>query len=307
MSGAATMVRAWLMMSRVPFHSVGVLPFALGAALAARDGGGISWPVFAIGAFAVVMIMEATYLNGEYHDVAEDAISGRIGKSAFAGGSQAIQRGMVPRGYARIGANVAAALVLAAGLLLTFVFRTGPWTLPLGLIGLASGYFYSARPMRWVERGVGELLIGLCYGWLPIAVGFYLQRGSCDPLILPLAIPVGLSIFNVILINEFPDYPADLASGKRNMTVRLGKGRAAMIYAAATVLQWPGLLLSLAYGLPDQALLWYAPVFLVTLVLLAMVARRRYEDRKALEAICGMTIVVNLATTLGFIVALVRG
>jgi 1,4-dihydroxy-2-naphthoate octaprenyltransferase len=295
-----------MMMSRVPFHSVGVAPFALGTALAWRDGGGVSWPIFAIGALAVILVMEATYLMGEHYDVAEDTISGRIGKSAFAGGSQAIQRGMVPRGHARTGANVAAALALLAGGILALVYRTGPATLPLGLIGLAAGYFYSAPPMRWVTRGVGELLIGFCYGWLPIAVGFYLQRGGFHPLALPMSIPVGLSVFNIILINEFPDYPADLASGKRNMTVRLGKRRAALIYAAATVLQWPGVWLSLRSGLPRQALLWYLPVFLLTLILLGLVARRRYEDRKVLEVICGLTIVVNLATTLGFAVALVR-
>jgi len=60
------------------------------------------------------------------------------------------------------------------GLILQFYYKTGPWTIPLGVIGMITGFFYSTPPPRWVKRGIGELLIGFCYGWLPVAAAFYL-------------------------------------------------------------------------------------------------------------------------------------
>ncbi|MDN5331483.1 MAG: 1,4-dihydroxy-2-naphthoate polyprenyltransferase [Tepidanaerobacteraceae bacterium] len=41
---------------------------------------------------------------------------------------------------------------------------------------------------------------------------------------------LGFLIANVLLINEFPDYEADLRGNKRNWVVRLGKKRATLLY-----------------------------------------------------------------------------
>ncbi|MCX7966509.1 MAG: prenyltransferase [Syntrophorhabdaceae bacterium] len=111
------------------------------------------------------------------------------------------------------------------GLIIQFYFKTGTWTIPLGVFGILSGFFYSMMPIRWVARGVGEILIGLCYGWLPVSVSFYLQIGEFNHIIHWVSIPIACTIFNVILINEFPDYPADIIAKKSNLVVRYGKKR----------------------------------------------------------------------------------
>jgi 1,4-dihydroxy-2-naphthoate octaprenyltransferase len=114
--------------------------------------------------------------------------------------------------------------------------QTGPWTLFLGGLGIFFGYFYSEKPFQWSYRGMGEILIGFCYGWLPIATGFYLFSGFFSPQVLLLSIPVSLSVFNVILINEFPDEEADRAIGKRNLVVRFGKERMGELCLSLSVL-----------------------------------------------------------------------
>jgi 1,4-dihydroxy-2-naphthoate octaprenyltransferase len=55
------------------------------------------------------------------------------------------------------------------------------------------------------------------------------------PLVNWLAVPIGLTIFNVILLNEFPDYPADLVTGKANMVMRLGPERASRLYGLTSL------------------------------------------------------------------------
>jgi 1,4-dihydroxy-2-naphthoate octaprenyltransferase len=118
-----------------------------------------------------------------------------------------------------------------------------------------------------------------------------------------MAVPIGLSIFNVILLNEFPDYPADAVAGKRNLAVRLGRQRACIIYALAGVGGWIGMALSVRYGVPRQALYFCAPVLVLSVVLIILVLRGRWREREVLERLCGANLLVNLGTTASYMAA----
>jgi 1,4-dihydroxy-2-naphthoate octaprenyltransferase len=292
---------AWFALSRPPFHSVGVLPFVLGGVVAWRWEGAFRWDICAWGVLGVVLVMLATYYAGEYWDYAEDTLSSRFGASRFAGGSRVLQRGLLPRHAALWASLVSLFLAAVVGLVLQLGYRTGPWTIPLGIVGMLGGFFYSTRPVRWVRTGFGELWIALCYGWLPVAVGFYLQTGRVAPLVHWLAVPIGLTIFNVILLNEFPDYRADLATDKGNLAVRLGRERASVLYGLTSMGSWIAMLLSLDRGVPGRALWFYLPVLTLSLVLVVLILRGRWRDRAALERLCAANLVVNLGTTAAYI------
>jgi len=296
---------AWIALSRPPFHSVGVLPFVLGSVMAWRLDGTFRWELGAWGTLGVVLVMLATYYAGEYWDYAEDTLSARLGPSRFAGGSRVLQHGLLPRKAALWASLVSLLLALGVGLVLQLGYHTGPWTLPLGIVGMLGGFFYSTRPVRWVSTGVGELWIAFCYGWLPVAVGYYLQVGRIAPLVHWLAIPIGLTIFNVILLNEFPDYPADRAAGKTNLLVRLGPERASVVYSLASAGSWAGMFLSLGRGVPTRALWFYLPILALSAILVLLVLRRRWEDRDALERLCAANLLVNLGTTAAYVLAFV--
>jgi 1,4-dihydroxy-2-naphthoate octaprenyltransferase len=296
-------LRAWLALSRPPFHSVGVLPFTLGGMLARWQGEPFRWTVCAWGTLGVVLIMLATYYAGEHWDIVEDSLSARWGPSRFAGGSGVLPRGLLPRHAVLWASLVSLLLAGGVGLILQLGYRTGPWTIPFGALGMLGGFFYSTRPVRWVSRGWGELWIAFCYGWLPVAAGYYLQTETIAPPIHWLAVPIGLTIFNVILLNEFPDYKADRAAGKANLTVRLGRERAAYLYGLASLGSWVVMLLSLAHGVPLRALWFYLPILALSLTLVVLVVRGRWRDRAALEKLCAANLVVNLGTTTAYILA----
>lgn len=294
---------AWLGLARLPFHTVGVLPFILGNVLAWRLQGTFRWPIAFWGALGVILIMLATYLAGEHWDRQEDALSGELGRSRFAGGSGVLQRELLPRNAALWGSLASVLLAAGAASVLRFGCGTGPWTLPFAAIGLLGGYFYSARPVRWVSTGLGELWILVNYGWLPVAVAYYLQVGAIAPAIHWLAIPIGLTIFNVILLNEFPDYAADRVAGKANLVVRLGPERAATLYAVAAVGSWLAALLSLEHGVPRRFIPFYLPAVALSLVLVYLVLTGNWRSRARLEKLCGANLAVNLATTLAYLLA----
>jgi 1,4-dihydroxy-2-naphthoate octaprenyltransferase len=147
---------------------------------------------------------------------------------------------------------------------------------------------------------LGEILIGFCYGWLSIAAGFFLFAGFFSPQVSLLSIPIGFSIFNVILINEFPDEEADRAIGKRTLVVRFGKERMGDLYIG----------LSLLTGFSFVKMMWnagFTPTWLlvlsgVPLVLilwnLIQVWLGNYRDHKKLELLSLNTFLVNLTITM---------
>lgn len=303
MSTVTKRLSAWFVLSRPPFHTVGVLPFALGGILAQQLEGLFRWHVFAWGTLEVILVMLASYYAGEYWDYAEDVISARLGGSRFAGGSQVVQRGLLPRRAPLWGSLISLLMALGVALVLQLAYGTGPWTMPLIVMGLIGGFFYSTRPIRWVSTGVGELWIAFCYGWLPVAVGYYLQVGTIPPLIHWLSIPIGLSIFNVILLNEFPDYAADSAAGKSNLVVRVGRERAAVLYGVISLASWSGVVLSVSRGVPKQVLWSYLPILVLSVALTTLIILGRWRDRAFLEGLCGANLAVNLGTTAAYVLA----
>jgi 1,4-dihydroxy-2-naphthoate octaprenyltransferase len=298
-------LRALFALSRPAFHSVGVLPFILGAVLAWRLNRIFSWEIFCLGTLGVVLIMLATYYAGEYWDFKEDSLSARYGSGRFSGGSQILQRGLLSRHFAFWASVTSVVLALGVGFILQFGYHTGQWTVLFGVLGILGGFFYSTRPVRWVSRGWGEIWIAFCYGWLPVAVGYYLQTEAIAMMIHWMAIPIGFTIFNVILLNEFPDYEADLAAKKTNLTVRLGVERASLLYSFVNVGGSAAMLFSLSQGVPLQTLWFYLPILVISMILVVLMVRGYWRNRATLTKLCAANLIVNLGTTLAYILAFV--
>ena len=293
----------WFGLSRPPFHTVGVLPFILGTVLVYKFNSSISLTIFALGVLAVILIMLSTYHAGEYFDYQEDELSRRYHKSNFAGGSGVVPKGQLPRSVPLWTSIISFFLAGAIGLILQFYFKTGPYTLLLGCLGAFPGFFYSTKPVRLVKRGFGELFIGFCFGWLPIASAYYIQTATIHPIIHWLAIPIGLTIINVILLNEYPDYEADKATGKRNLLNRAGKKTVMYIYVALSLAASLTMIVSPFRGIPARVVFFYLPILIISLFIIVMMLRVKYEDQKKLKILCGLNIAVNLGTSLSYILA----
>ncbi|PKN37351.1 MAG: hypothetical protein CVU62_10190 [Deltaproteobacteria bacterium HGW-Deltaproteobacteria-2] len=294
-------VKTWFVLSRPPFHTVGILPFVLGTLLAYKINATFNMEIFLLGVIAVILIMLSTYHLGEYFDYKEDEISQRLYKSNFAGGSGVIPAGTMPRSVALWTGLISFLLAGAIGVILQFVLKTGPYTLLLGCLGAFPGFFYSTKPIRLVQRGFGEIFIGFCYGWLPVASAYYIQTGAVHPVIHWMAIPIGLTIFNVILLNEFPDYEADKATDKKNLLYRIGKRNGNFLYIAFSLLASAAVLASPFFGIASKIVYLYLPVLSISLFIVVMMLRGKYEDKKMMEKLCGLNIAVNLGTSLVYI------
>jgi 1,4-dihydroxy-2-naphthoate octaprenyltransferase len=296
-------LRAWIALSRPPFHAVGILPFFLGTFLAYRLEGAFHPEVLALGVSGVMLIMLSAYHSGEYFDQKENAISSRLHSNPFAGGSRMIPEGKIPARVAFWTSMAAILLALFIGIVLQFVCRTGPYTLFLGLLGALPGFFYSTEPVRLVKRGLGEVLIGFCYGWLPVASAYYIQTASIAPVIHWLWLPIGFSIFNVIFLNEFPDYEADAAAGKKNLLVRIGKSKGKVVYILCNLLTCLTMLWLPCFGVPFQVVYFCLPAVAIALLIVVEMLKNRHEDPRCLQILCGLNVAVNIGMSLALILA----
>jgi 1,4-dihydroxy-2-naphthoate octaprenyltransferase len=135
---------------------------------------------------------------------------------------------------------------------------------------------------------------------LPIATGFYLFTGFFNPQVLLLSIPVGLSIVNVILLNEFADEEADRAAGKRNVLVRFGKEKSADLTLCLSILV--GLSFIRLVSILRPVPLWLVFLSMIPLLLLfwnfIQMWRGGYRTAKTLETLCRNGLLINLSMTM---------
>ncbi len=106
----------------------------------------------------------------------------------------------------------------------------GNLILYLGIFGLLSGFFYTAAPVLIGYRGIGEFVVGLDLGTLAILGTYYVQAHSLSWPAFWLSLPIGFLVAAILYINQFPDYDADRAVGKKHLVVRLGKRKAVYGY-----------------------------------------------------------------------------
>jgi 1,4-dihydroxy-2-naphthoate octaprenyltransferase len=248
-----------------------------------------------------MLVQLIAHYSGEIYDLAEDRLSLTLEKNAFTGGSQVLVANLVGLSQVKNLIRVVLFLALIIGLLLVFYFKTGKWTLGLGASGIICAYFYSKPPWRWVSRGFGEMLIAYAFGWLAVNAGFYLQAARFDILPTLVSLPIACSVVNIILINEYPDYPADKQMLKQNLLVRIGKDKGAVLYAWLVAAGAGTFFFALAKGLPPQAAVFYFPVLIVAVSLAYQMLKGGYRDRKKLKNLCALTILVSLGISLSCI------
>lgn len=243
--------QAWIQLQELPKHLANVLPFLLGTVLAFWNSGSVNWPVFWVSLVALYFLTNGTYIGNEYFDYENDrANTTRIGGAdkvgvTTTGGTRVLVKGLIPRHQALVASIACFLLAIPFGVYLQFGLHTGPLTIPLGVLAVFIGWFYTAPPIRASYRGLGELFIAVGQG-LVIFGAYYVQQGySPLPLVASLSWFVALPALKVI--REFPDYDADRTTDKRGLTIIFGRERMARVFGimivAAIVLFIPVLLM----------------------------------------------------------------
>ncbi len=246
----------------------------LGACAAARDGPlDPGWlAVTVAGIFAIEVAKNA---SGEIFDFdsGTDRSVAPEDRSPFSGGKRVLVDGLLTRRETATAAAVCYAAGAACGL--AIVLLREPKVFWPGAAGMACAYFYQAPPLSLAYRGLGEAAVAICYGPLICSGTYLVQRGSLPAPILALSAPLGILIAGFLWINEFPDFRADRAAGKRTLVVRLGRRAASFVFIGLIATAALLLLAEPLLGLPEGV--WLGALGLIPAALAARTVARNFD------------------------------
>jgi 1,4-dihydroxy-2-naphthoate octaprenyltransferase len=202
---------------------------------AAASEGRVSPLWIALTVLAVFCVEVAKNASGEIYDW-DSGTDRRIAdedRSPFSGGKRVMVDGLLTRGQTWAVAIVSYGIATILGAVIVLGHEGRAFWFAVAGVGLA--FFYHGPPFRLSYRGLGELAVGLAYGPLLVSGAYLVQRGSVPTHVVLLGVPLGILIAAFLWINEFPDFRADEASGKRNLVVRLGRANAGRVFAGMLV------------------------------------------------------------------------
>ncbi len=220
--------------SRPKFLMASAAPVLVGSSLGYAIAGAFNPVLFVLALLAIMALHAGANMANDYFDHTSGNDWVNRNPTPFSGGRRFIQEGILSPKATLITALVALAASSAIGIVIVLLTRS-VFILVLGLVGLLGGFFYTAPPIRLGYRGIGEFVIALLFGLLPVFGSYYLQTQVVDFLPLLPACLVGILIFLVILVNEFPDVAADAAVNKRTLVVCFGVPACIWIYRIALI------------------------------------------------------------------------
>jgi len=218
----------WLIEIRPKFLLVSVALALLGTSLAWQNG--IFSLRYAVLAFTGLLLWQISMqVLNDYFDY-RSGVDLRTRRTPFSGGS-----GILPARLLRPESVLTFGLLsfaLAVPIWVYLIIVKGLLLLPLIGVGAVCILVYTPFLAKW---RLGEISSGLGLGILPILMFYFVQTGAYTAEAVVAAIPAGMLIFNVHLLNEFPDVEADKAGGDKTLPIILGRPKASWLYLAGTV------------------------------------------------------------------------
>ena len=215
--------------ARPKFLVASAAPILVGSSLGYAVTGDFSPVLFILALLAIMSLHCGANVANDYFD----HISGNdwVNKNPtpFSGGRRYIQQAILSPKTTLMICFLWLTIGSIIGVIILLLTQS-IFILILGLAGLLGGFFYTAPPVQFGYRCAGEIVIALLFGLFPVYGSYYLQTNTIDLIpLLPAAI-VGILIFLVILINEFPDLQADAIVNKRTLVVIFGARISIRIY-----------------------------------------------------------------------------
>ena len=278
--------------TRLPFLTATIVPVTLGILIAASHG---SFDLVA----ALLTIIGASFVQlglnvaNDVFDTMSGADDANVTPTKFSGGSRVIQYGLVSL---RQMATLSTVFYVLAGVIGLILLATHGSTalLVIGVVGFIVSLGYTAPPLKFVYRGLGEIAVALGFGPLMLLGGYVVQtRGALawEPFVA--SIPVALLVALILYVNEIPDRRGDARAGKRTLPVRFSRTAVIAGYNVAAAAAYVVLVAGVVVGiLPIPVLL-----MLFTIPLALKVSRGlapNYENPYGLMAIMGTNVKLHL-------------
>lgn len=243
-AGGGGRSRLWWMAARPHTLPAAVAPVLVGTAAGLVTMGGVgalrALPFLGALVGALLIQVAANFAN-DYSDFHRGADTHeRVGPT------RVTQAGLLSPAEVRRGLIVT---IIASVLVGAYLAWVGGWPIvAIGVTSILCMLAYTGGPWPYGYHGLGEIFVFIFFGLVAVAGSAYLQTGGLDDVALLAAVPVGLLITNILVVNNLRDLPTDRAAHKRTLAVRIGDRATRWQYALLTALAYAAPLTLLATG-----------------------------------------------------------
>lgn len=213
----------WVIAARPHTLPAAVTPVLVGSGLAYGDGA-FRWDAFVWALMGAIAIQVAANLANDASDARRGADApGRLGPPRMVAQGEITERQMWTAVW------VVLAVAGLSGVALTMI--AGPVILLIGVASVLAMLGYVGGPAPYGYRGLGELFTFVFFG-LVATVGSRFVHDATAPLAAwLLAIPIGLLVTAILVVNNLRDLESDAAAGKRTLAVVIGPESTKRLYA----------------------------------------------------------------------------
>lgn len=199
----------------------------VGSALAFTDGKFQPGPALAALLVGVLLQIGANFANDvfDFHKGADT--QDRLGPV------RVTQAGLVTPAQMLVWTGIVFGLAGLAGLYLTLA---GGW--PVVIIGVCSilaALAYTGGPFPFGYHGLGDLFVFIFFGLVAVCGTYYVQALEVPMQCIWAAVPMGLLITAILVVNNLRDIETDRKAGKKTLAVRLGAAGAQREYVLCLV------------------------------------------------------------------------
>lgn len=290
--------KAWLLAARPKTLTGAAVPVMIGTALAYADAQGYEEGAFSWTAallcflFAFIMQVDANFVN-DFFDFAK----GTDDNETRLGPKRACAQGWVTLDAMKRAIALTTCIACVVGLPL--VLYGG---LEMVLIGALCVVFCFLYTTHLSYMGLGDVLVLLFFGLVPVCICYYIQLHTCTWQVLTASLACGMVIDALLLVNNFRDRDTDREAGKQTLVVNVGPHVALSLYLGVGV---AACIMGVVFWLSGHVLAFLLPLVYLVLHGFTYLKMKRIWQGRQLNECLGETarniFVYGLLVTLGLL------
>jgi len=217
----------WLAGARPRTLPAALAPVLVGSGAAAALDGFRPLPAVLALVVALALQVAVNYAN-DYSDGRRGTDADRVGPMRLVGSGAATPQQVL----VAAGASFAVAGIAGLGL----AALSSWWLVAVGAVCIAAAWTYTGGPIPYGYRALGEVFVFVFFGLVAVVGTTFAQTRTLPGLAFAVAVPVGLLIVAILVVNNLRDVEGDAAVGKRTLAVLIGDRRTRLLFTGLFVL-----------------------------------------------------------------------
>ena len=269
---------AWVLAARPKTLTGAAVPVMMGLSLAFADSGVYQFkvvPALLCLLFAFVMQIDANFIN-DYFDYKKG-----IDDEHRLGPRRACAQGWVTSAAMKRAIAITTLVACVTGLPLIL---WGGWKMVLvGVCCVVFCFLYTTHLSRW---GMGDVLVLLFFGLVPVCATYYLQRQMLSKEVVLSSLACGMVVDTLLMVNNYRDRDNDRRTGKRTLVVLIGEKASELLYFALALMACH---MGLTFFFSGRYFTFFLPFVYLSLHAHTYRKMKKINKGKALNQILGIT------------------